>query len=179
MSHFLKISLVLILALTMNSPIVHAKKKSKTKFENPRMKYLSGENQEMFDALSKKQQKNIRAGKIETGYNAWMVELAKGKPYYKSEHHPVFTDYEQVWLYTQDKVDRHHTEKRIIDPQTNWPTIHKYTRIKTCTVGDYFVLFDRGVVEKIIKDKSEKTYGSCTISTQEEFLPIVDGKTRR
>lgn len=150
-----------------------AKGKSKD-IQNPRIQNLTGEDLEMYNALTTKQKKDMQRGKIRTGYNAWMVELALGQPYYKSEHHPIYTDYEQVWLYTRQKENKHYTEKKIIDPQTNWPTIHKYTRIKTCTVGDFFVLFDRGVVEKIVDDKSEKAYGPCTISTKEEFIPIVD-----
>jgi len=178
MSKYLKYLLILLIIIPLSTSVVQAKKK-KAQYQNPRLTNLSGEDLDMFNDLTKKQQKDIREGKIKTGYNAWMIELALGKPFYRSEHHPVYVDYEEVWLYTKDDIDRQHKEEKIIDPQTNWPTIHKYTRIKTCLVGDFFVLYDRGVVEKIIADKSEKIYGSCTITTQEEFLPIVDKKSRR
>jgi len=174
---------ILILSLfilsTHGSDALAKKKSQKEKFSNPRILYLAGEEQDMFNALSKKQQRNIKAGKIETGYNSWMVTLAIGEPFYKSEHHPIYTEYEEVWLYTKPEVDKTEKTEKIVDSVTNWPTIHKFTRVKICTIGDFFILFDRGVAEKIIKDKSEKIYGSCTIETTEEFIPIVNKKGRR
>ncbi|MBF0105357.1 MAG: hypothetical protein HQM16_08535 [Deltaproteobacteria bacterium] len=167
---------LLTLALPVSDGI--AKKRGKDRHENPRLLNLNAEEKEMFDSLTKKQQKNLQEGKIETGYNAWMVKKALGEPYYTSEHHPVFTDYEEVWLYTKEVIDKQYEENKIMDPQTNWPTIHKFTRIKTCTQGDFFLLYDRGVVDKIVRDTSTKIYGSCTITTSEEFLPIVDGKAK-
>lgn len=146
---------------------------------NPRVEALSGEDLEMFNALTKEQQKNLKEGVIKPGDNAWMSKIAFGPPYYDTEHHPIYTEYEQVWLYTKEKRDKDVTENKIIDPETNWPTIHRLTREKTCTVGDFFVLFDRGVVDKIVKDNSEKIYGSCQIHMTEEFLPIVSDKAKK
>lgn len=170
MKHFL----FLILCLILISPASHAKSKSSEGYSNPRVQNLSPADQEMFDALTKDQQKNIREGRIETGYNAWMIILALGNPYYRTEHHPIYVDYEEVWLYVKDQVEKQQTEERIQDPRTNWPTIHKKIRTKTCKIGDFFVLFDRGVAAKILTDESGKTYGSCEIRTNEEFIPIVD-----
>lgn len=161
----------------------HAKKKKKShkkqdssEFYNHRIDSLSPDDRRRFNALSSKQQQAIREGRIEPGFNEWMAKLALGDPFYGTEHHPIFTDYEQVWLYTKVDVDRDVSENKIIDPQTNWPTIHRIEKIKKCTIGDYFVLWDRGVVESIKPDNSHKQYGKCTIETQESFLPIVDGK---
>lgn len=148
-------------------------KKQKEKTENPRIASLSGENLEMYDALTNQQKKMISEQKVELGYNEWMTGLALGEPYYKSEHHPIYKDYEQVWLYTKNQVDQTVNEEKIIDTQTNWPTKHRLIRIKTCLIGDFFLLFDRGVIEKIVPDHSGKRYGSCTIETREEFIPIV------
>ncbi len=139
--------------------------------QNPRLAQLSSDNLAMFNALSKDQQDNIRQQKVETGYNAWMTELALGTPYYKSEHHPEFVDYEQVWLYTADDVTQTIQENDIIDPVNQWPSLHRFTTTKTCKIGDKFVLFDRGVIAKITPDSSKKTYGSCIITTSEEFIP--------
>ena len=145
-------------------------KKSKT--SNPRLKYLRGEDKDMFEALTKKQRKSIANQKVEVGFNSWMIRLAVGEPYYSSEHHPVYKDFEEVWLYTKPKVETSKSQNKIVDPNTNWITRHTVTTTKTCTIGDYFLLFDRGVVDKISKDRSGKTYGSCTVETQEEFVPL-------
>ncbi|HLD45810.1 MAG TPA: hypothetical protein VJC18_10275, partial [bacterium] len=56
---------------------------------NPRVQNMSGEDREMFGSLTAKQQKDIRESRIRTGYNAWMVKLALGNPFYNTEHHPV------------------------------------------------------------------------------------------
>lgn len=168
--------LVVVVIASIGGTVIAKKKGSKS--QNPRVQNLSAENQDMFDALDAKQQNNIRNGKIEPGYNAWMITLALGEPYYKSEHHPVYKDYEEVWLYTKNREDHVNKEEKIIDPVNNWPSIHRVKRVKTCKVGDFFILFDRGVVAKVIKDDSEKTYGSCEINTTEEFIPIVDGKAK-
>lgn len=141
-----------------------------------RFQNLSAEDQRLFDSLSEEQQNLIRAGKIDKGFNAVMVKWALGEPFYGTEHHPVFTDYEEVWLYTKKDVKSDRKENRIIDPQTNWPTIHRIETTKTCVIGDFFVLWDRGVVQAIHPDPAPKVYGTCTIETQEAFLPIVDGK---
>jgi hypothetical protein len=155
----------------------HAKKKAKKKkFVNERIGQMTSADHDVFDQLTKKQQKMITKGKIEVGYNSWMIKLALGEPYYNSEHHPKYTDYEQVWLYTKIQVEESVNENKIIDPVNNWPTIHRVKRVKKCQVGDFFLLFDRGVVEDVIPDKSEKVYGSCHLETIEEFLPIVKGK---
>lgn len=166
------INLFLILCIFFLSTQAFAKKKNE-KTENPRIPSLHGENLEMYDALTVQQKKMISAQKVELGYNEWMAELALGEPYYKSEHHPVYKDYEQVWLYTKSKIDEAMNEEKIIDPQTNWPTQHRLIKIKTCLIGDFFLLFDRGVIEKIVPDHSSKRYGSCTIETREEFIPII------
>jgi len=172
-----KILWVLLFTFLFGLPsFVHAKKS--TKSTNPRVKNLSGEDAQMFNALTKAQRKDISNGVIKEGYNAWMIKLALGEPYYGTEHHPIYKDYEQVWLYTKEDRDESVKEQEIVDPETNWPTIHKVTRIKSCTVGDFFVLFDRGVLEKVVQDTSEKIYGSCSIHTTEEFLPIVNSKTK-
>ncbi len=168
---------MLVLCCLISAPCF-AKSKS-TKATNSRVQHLSGENLEMFNALTSTQQKNIRASKIKEGYNAWMVRLAIGEPYYNTEHHPVYSDYEQVWLYTKKEEDKTVKEDEIIDPVTNWPSVHRYVRTKTCQIGDKFVLFDRGVVEKIVKVRTRKVYGSCSIATHEEFIPIVDKKSKK
>ena len=169
----------LTLTLFFSATVMARSSQTSSANSNPRTANLSGEDKEMFKSLTDKQQKNIIAGKIEVGYNAWMVTLAVGEPYYKSEHHPVYVNYEQVWLYTRKDEDKEVKEEKIIDPETNWPSTHRYVRTKTCQVGAFFVLFDRGVVEEIVKDKSNKTYGSCKITTHEEFIPIVDNSNRR
>lgn len=170
MKKFILVSLCLLLLV----PAAQAKKSKSASSSNPRLQNLSPSDQEMFDALTKDQQKNIREGRIETGYNAWMIILALGNPYYRTEHHPVYVDYEEVWLYVKDQIDKQDTQEKIQDPRTNWPTIHKKHWIKTCKAGDFFVLFDRGVAAKILQDNSGKIYGSCEIRTEEEFIPIVD-----
>lgn len=171
---------ILILAFILIMPgLTQAKKSKKAAAINPRLQNMTAEDQELFNSLTKSQQKNIQAGKVKTGYNAWMVTKALGAPYYQSENHPVYVDYEEVWLYTRNDIIENNTENEIIDPVTNWPTIHRKKHKKTCQVGDFFLLYDRGVVEKIVKDSSGKTYGSCTINTQEEFIPITKKKRRR
>lgn len=173
-------SLVIILCVLV-SP-AHARKKKNNSKEpvaasevESRINNLNPDDKRKFEALSAEQQKLIRSGKIDQGFNAWMVELALGKPFYGTEHHPIFTDYAEVWLYTRPEITQDKTENKIIDSQTNWPTIHRITKIKVCTVGDFFVLWDRGVVQKITPADA-KTQGKCTLETKEAFLPIVDGK---
>ena len=170
--------LFIFIILALISPLGLAKSKSKNIYSNPRIQSMSSADQEMFNALTKSQQDNICSSRIENGYNAWMITLALGDPYYKSEHHPIYKDYEQVWLYTRPQIDKQKNEEKILDPRTNWPTIHRTVHLKTCTVGDFFVLFDRGVAAKIIKDNSGKIYGSCVITNHEDFIPIVDEKNR-
>lgn len=137
---------------------------------------LSPEDKRKFDALSTKQQKLIKKGKIKPGFNAWMVEMAMGQPYFKTEHHPYYKDFEEVWLYTKKEIDVDIKETKIQDPQTNWPMIHRKTTRNVCTVGEKFVLWDRGVVDKLVKAPSRQIYGPCHTENIEEFLPIVDGK---
>ncbi len=141
-----------------------------------RVNALSGDDRRQFDDLSPEQKSLILAGKVDIGFNEWMVKLALGEPFYGTEHHPIYQDYEQVWLYTKQESTNNVTEEQIIDPQTNWPTIHRKTSTKRCTVGDFFILYDRGVVDKIAPDPEKKIYGSCTIETSEAYLPIVNGK---
>lgn len=180
-------TLTLILAsffifLFVNNPADAKRKKEikPAKAENTevqkRIDNFTEEDKRLFDSLSKSQKKIILEGKIEEGFNAWMVKLALGEPFYGTEHHPVYTDYEEVWLYTKPEVREQATERRIIDQQTNWPTLHRKVQTETCTIGDFFVLWDRGVVQAIHKTTERKVYGSCIIRTREEFLPIVDGK---
>lgn len=171
--------LCLVICIALFSPALSfAKRKKSAKVDNPRLSTMSPEDKELFNALTKDQKKDLENQKIKTGYNEWMVTMALGAPYYKSEHHPVYKDYEQVWLYVEEQVTTKNFENEIIDPQTNWPTVHKKKWKKTCKVGDFFVLFDRGVVKKIVPDKSKKVYGSCQIRTSEEYIPIVDRKGR-
>jgi hypothetical protein len=169
----LSLLIILSLVFSIDAEARRKKKSKKSDVTNPRVEALRGEDKELFESLTKKQQKKIMAGEVETGYNEWMVRLALGEPFYGTEHHPIYVDYEQVWFYTKQDVDERLDENKIMDPQTNWPTIHRKKYKKTCTVGDFFLLFDRGVVEKITKDKSGKVHGSCTIETSEEFIPIV------
>lgn len=175
--------LVVLVMMSFFSPSLVLAKKDKAEkpnrqeIENPRLKYLSSEDQELFNELTKKQQKWISQMKIEEGFNAKMVVWALGEPFYNTEH-LIYPEYEQVWLYTKEDRKEKTTEKKIIDPVNNWPSIHRIKNTESCTVGDFFVLFDRGVVEKIVKDTSGKRYGSCRFETVEEFLPIVDGKVK-
>lgn len=142
-----------------------------------RMDSLSGEDRRLFDSLSEAQKKSILKGKVDIGFNEWMIKLAVGDPFYGTEHHPIFVDYEQVWLYTRPEVKNQVREEKILDSQNNnWPTIHRSTRTETCNIADYFLLFDRGVVERIVPANERKVHGSCTIETTEAYLPIVDGK---
>lgn len=177
----MKKTLIILFLLILTPVFSQAKNKLATasgKTDNPRVKSLSGDDLEMYNSLTKEQQKNIEAGVVEPGYNAWMIKLAIGEPYYRTEHHPVYKDYEEVWLYTKLLVDQSKNEEKIIDPVTNWPSIHRVTRKKTCKVDDFFLLFDRGVVNKIVKDTTNNINGECEITTQEEFIPIVDGKPK-
>lgn len=174
---------LLTFSFLIPSGLALAKKDKKQKnqaaapaYTNPRLQNLSADDKRQFDALSDDQQQKIKEGKIDLGFNAWMVKLALGEPFYATEHHPVFVDYEQVWLYTKPDVQQDVTEEQIIDPTNNWPTIHRKIKKKTCTVGDFFVLWDRGVVNKIDPTNDKKVYGSCTVEEQEAFLPIVNGK---
>jgi len=172
-------SVFLILFLNFGTALpVHAKKSSKqaNRFINPRIQNMSAEDRELFDSLPKNQQKKLQAGKIEDGYNAWMAKIALGEPYYTSEHHPIYVDYEEIWLYARPEIKKNIDEKKITDPQTQWPTLYRKTTTKTCQIGDFFLLFDRGVIKRVVKDDSKKVYGNCVIETTEEFLPIVDGK---
>ncbi len=177
----------IVLSLCLLAPTAHAKKKDKPIDNAPvttasrnsasyRVAHLSSDDQRQFDSLSQEQKDKISHGEIDKGFNEWMVKLALGDPFYATEHHPVFVDYEQVWLYTKPDVNHEVSEEKIIDRQTNWPTVHRKTRTKTCMITDYFVLWDRGVVDSISPAKDKKVQGSCTIETEEAFLPIVDGK---
>lgn len=174
--------LLLIFSITLITPALAKKKKKlekdsiKITQSQERINNLSPEEKRKFEALSKKQQKIISRGDVDKGFNAWMVELAWGKPYYGTEHHPIYTDFEEVWLYTKPHVIREINENKIIDPQTNWPTIHRFTKTKTCQVGDIFLLWDRGIVNEIKKADTHTVHGSCTIETEEVFLPIVEGQ---
>jgi hypothetical protein len=143
---------------------------------NPRIAAMSAADRELFQGLTEEQKNNLKEGRIVEGYNEWMVTMALGKPFYKSEHHPTHKNYEQIWLYTKKIDDKKIKEDRIIDPQTRWPSVQRITKVKTCTVGDFFVLFDRSVVVKTVPDDSNKVYGTCLVSTTEEVLPIVKGK---
>lgn len=178
-----KIFLVTLLALSFFvSAQVMAKKDKEEKSKNqetvnPRLKYMSAEDQELFNELTNKQQKLIGQMKIEEGFNAKMVLWALGEPFYNTEH-LIYPEYEQVWLYTKEDRKEKTTENKIMDPVNNWPSIHRVKNMESCTIGDFFVLFDRAVVDKIVKDTSGKRYGSCRLETVEEFLPIVDGKVK-
>ena len=143
---------------------------------NRRFDLLTDEDKRKYDALSDEQKQTIMSGKIGLGFNEWMVELALGKPFYATEHHPVFVDFKQVWLYTRPLVTEDVSEDRIFDRPTNWPTLHRMTHKKTCNVSDFFVLWDRGVVQEVHKEIHPQVHGSCTIETEEAFLPIVNGK---
>lgn len=144
-----------------------------------RVQNLTGDELRQFESLSDEQKNLISKGKIDEGFNAWMVKVALGEPFYGTEHHPIFTDYEEVWLYVKPDVLENITENRIIDPQTNWPTLHRKIETKICQVTDFFVLWDRGVVQDVHTVTDKKVQGSCTLETREEFLPIVDGKPVR
>lgn len=186
MNQTLKFSLVAFLFFFFGShPVVLAKKKKEVapaaatatpSASQSRINSLSADEKLQFDALSDDQKKAILNGRVEYGFNEQMIKWAVGEPFYGTEHHPKFIDYEQVWYYTKPDVKEDVREERIIDRQTNWPTIHRTTTKKTCHVGDYFILFDRGVVEKVVPDTERKVHGSCTIETSEAYLPIVDGK---
>lgn len=182
------LALSLLLAITLIPDIGLAKKKKKKKDKKNQAEYseveqrinqLSRDDKRKFKALSKKQQSLIKQGKIDQGFNEWMVKLALGKPYYGTEHHPIFVDYEQVWLYTKTEVKQDVDERRITDPKTNWPTLHRKIKKETCQIQDFFILWDRGVVQKVVDAAYDRNSGPCTISEEEEYLPIVDGKPVR
>ena len=120
----LLICISLFLAFFVCANVSAKKKKKSKKFVNPRIQNMSQEDQELFDQLTSKQKKNISKGKVEVGYNAWMVKKALGDPYYNTEHHPKYTDYEQVWLYTKNEVEESITENKIHDPVNNLSLIH-------------------------------------------------------
>ncbi len=141
-----------------------------------RVAHLTAEDQRLFDSLSAEQRDKISKGQIDIGFNAWMVKLALGEPMYGTEHHPIYTDFEEVWLYSKPEVTKDVKENKIIDTQTNWPTIHRITTSKKCNVDDFFVLWDRGVVAAINKSKNHNINGTCTVEHEEAFLPIVNGK---
>ncbi len=183
MKKILLLVLMTTVILVSAPPESWAKKKSKKaepiipiSSAQGRVTGLSGEDARKFEALSQDQKDKIARGQIDMGFNEWMVELALGKPFYGTEHHPVFVDYEQVWLYTRPETKVSVNEERIIDAQTNWPTVHRKTTKKTCNISDYFVLWDRGVVQDIRQANEKSVHGSCTIENEEAFLPIVDGK---
>lgn len=173
----------LLLALfaftSLSTHDVHAKKKKKDKhseYSNPRLENLSPQDKARFDFLTKEQQKLIEQGVIDKGFNEWMVELSIGRPFYATEHHPIYEDYEQVWLYTRSDTKVQTKEKNYLDPRSNWPTLHRITTKKTCQVNDFFILWDRGVVTSIKKAKDGGVQGSCRVTKEEAFLPIVDGR---
>ncbi len=155
---------------TTNNPV------SSTKAVQARINALSEDNKRQYDSLSKEQKDTILKGKVDIGFNEWMIKLAIGDPYYGTEHHPIYVDYEQVWLYTKPEIKNEIKEEQITDSQTHWPTIHRTVKKESCMIGDYFLLFDRGVVEKIVPEEGRKVYGSCTVETSEAYLPIVNGK---
>lgn len=181
----------LLLSLFL-SPLASEAKKDKTAKKNKnknesvttqapntvaeRLKHLSADDQRIYDSLSAEQKAKIAKGQIDIGFNAWMVKMALGSPLYGTEHHPVYTDYEEVWLYSKPDVSTKVQEDKIIDPQTNWPTIHRITTTKKCNVDDFFVLWDRGVVVSINEARDHNINGTCTIEREEAYLPIVNGK---
>ncbi|EKD42528.1 MAG: hypothetical protein ACD_73C00119G0002 [uncultured bacterium] len=179
---------ILFIFSFLSPAVSFAKKKDKAASNSPkvastdqtplqkRLASMTGEDQRLFDSLSSEQKDKITKGQIDIDFNAWMVKLALGEPLYGTEHHPIYTDYEEVWLYAKPEISRDVKEDKIIDPQTNWPTIHRYTTIKKCNVSDFFVLWDRGVVVAIKPSPDRNINGTCTIEHTEEFLPIVNGK---
>lgn len=187
--------ILLGITLFLSAP-AHAKKKKETPSPSPqnqsstttenlvsspaavqaRINALSEDNKRLYDSLSKEQKETILKGKVDAGFNEWMIKLAVGDPYYGTEHHPIYVDYEQVWLYTKPEIKNDVKEEQITDPQTHWPTLHRTIKKESCMVGDYFLLFDRGVVDKIVPESGRKVYGSCTVETSEAYLPIVNGK---
>lgn len=171
-------AILLVTSLIAPIPSLAKKKKKSGQSLTPseqRVASMSQEDKRRFDSLTKKQQRKIREGRVEVDFNTWMVRLAVGQPFYSVEHDPRFIDYEIVELYTKNVVKSDVQEKRIVDRQTNWPSIHRTTRKETCQVGDYFLLYNRGIVEKIVKAKP-KHHGRCVIETSESILPIVNGK---
>lgn len=181
-NYFLIVLAFLILVIASPS-LAKQKKKEKKKIESAtqtevmsRFEALGPEEKRQFDSLSDEQKNSIMKGKVDLGFNEWMVELAIGKPFYGTEHHPIYVDYEQVWLYTKPEITTKVNEEKIMDKQTNWPTIYRTSSTQSCTIGDFFLLYDRGVVDKIVPVTDRKVYGSCTLETSEAYLPIVDGK---
>lgn len=112
---------------------------------------------------------------LRSGMKASEVIAIKGQPYYQTEH-LAHKKGDEIWLYTKNKEDKSVDEKRIIDQQTNWPTLYRKTTTKSCAIGDVFVEMSHGVVKSIIAAKNSMAYGPCVISVLEEFLPLVDGK---
>lgn len=112
---------------------------------------------------------------VKPGITIQQVINIKGQPYYQTENFAHKTG-EQVWLYTKKKEDKKIEEKKIMDTQTNWPTLYRKTVTKTCEIGDIFIEVSQGVVKNVIPANNSISYGPCLIETLEEFLPIVDGK---
>lgn len=139
---------------------------SRTDFKN-----LSGENRDLYNALSKDQKEDLRSGKIRSGYNEWMVRMAVGEPFFKTVQNPRAKKEEIVWIYTRRIESSKQSESRIIDPVSGWPSIRRVTEKKTCEVGDFFVVFDRGVVTRVSPGDSKKVYGPCKIESTEEIIP--------
>lgn len=114
-------------------------------------------------------------GPIRPGMTTDQLIAIKGNPYYQTEHFANRTG-EQVWLYTKKKEEKTVEQKEMLDPQTNWQTLYRKTVTKTCEVGDVFVQVSKGQVQSVNPANSAMSYGPCTITSLEEFLPIVDGK---
>lgn len=155
---------------------VVSQKNLKAAFNARLYKDPSSDDYRRYRALTKKQQKALLKGQPKKGFNQWMVRATWGEPYYATEHHPIYKDYEEVWLYVKPRVTQKKTEKKIHNPGDNWPTLHRTVVTTRCQIGDYFILWDRGVVNKIKKDKSEQVHGSCVQKTDQAFIPIVNGK---
>lgn len=137
------------------------------------MQNLTGENRELYQSLNPEQKQDLRSGKIRIGYNEWMVRMAVGEPFFRTVQNTVKKKQEDVWMYTRKIEDKRVSETKIIDSQTGWPSVRRVTQTKTCVVGDFFVVFDRGVVTKISDADDKKVYGPCQINTTEEITPIV------
>jgi hypothetical protein len=169
---------LLVTTLTFSFSALAKKKKKNDESigGNPRLQNLSKEDKFKFDYLTKEQQNLIENQMIDKGFNKWMVELAIGEPYYATEHHPTYKNYEEVWLYTRPDIKTTVKERDFLDPRSNWPSLHRITITKTCNVNDFFILFDRGVIESIKKAETEAVQGSCRVNKQEAFLPLVNGR---
>ncbi|MBX7149929.1 hypothetical protein K1X76_12740 [bacterium] len=111
---------------------------------------------------------------ITPGMKAADVTALKGQPYYQTSHYSHKPD-DQVWLYTKAESNKKVDEKQITDTQTNWPTLYRKTVERTCQVGDVFVEVTNGVVKNVIPANNKMSYGPCSITTTEEYLPIVNG----